>query len=60
MLVAASISPILMREGNNVANLSAGLTVYRIGGDGKLSFVRKYDVDTSKGTQFWSGMVSLG
>jgi len=59
MLVAASIAPILMREGNNVTNLSAGLTVYRIGADGKLSFVRKYDVDTSKGTQFWSGMVAL-
>ena len=59
MLVAASISPILMREGNNVINLSAGLTVYRIGGDGKLTFARKYDVDTSKGTQFWSGMVPL-
>jgi hypothetical protein len=59
MLVAASIQPMLVREGNNVTNLSAGLTVYRIGSDGKLSFVRKYDVDTSKGTQFWSGMVTL-
>lgn len=60
MLVAASVNPILMREGNTVSNLSAGLTVYRIGADGKLTFARKYDVDTSKGTQFWSGMVSLG
>ena len=60
MLVAASVNPILMRDGNNVSNLSAGLTVYRIGGDGKLSFARKYDVDTSMGTQFWSGMVTLG
>jgi hypothetical protein len=59
VLVAASIQPMLVREGNNVTNLSAGLTVYRIGSDGKLSFVRKYDVDTSKGTQFWSGMVTL-
>jgi 6-phosphogluconolactonase (cycloisomerase 2 family) len=59
ILVAASVNPILMREGNKVTNLSAGLTVYRIGNDGKLTFVRKYDVDTSKGTQFWSGMVGL-
>ena len=59
ILVAASVSPILMREGNAVTNLSAGLTVYRIGNDGKLAFARKYDVDTSKGTQFWSGMVGL-
>jgi 6-phosphogluconolactonase (cycloisomerase 2 family) len=59
MLVAASVNPILMREGNNITNLSAGLTVYRVGGDGKLTFARKYDVDTAKGTQFWSGMVTL-
>ena len=24
------------------------------------TFVRKYDVDTAKGQQFWSGMVTLG
>lgn len=59
MLVAASIQPILIRDGNSVSNLSAGLTVYRIGADGKLNFVRKYDVNTAKGTQFWSGMVAL-
>jgi len=58
--MAASIQPLLIRNGNDVTNLSAGLTVYRIGGDGKLRFVRKYDVDTTKGTQFWSGMVTLG
>jgi 6-phosphogluconolactonase len=59
LLVAASIQPMLVRDGTNVTNLSAGLSVYRIGGDGKLTFVRKYDVDTAKGTQFWSGMVTL-
>ena len=59
MLVAASVNPILIREGDKVTNLSAGLTVYRVGADGKLTFARKYDVDTSAGTQFWSGMVTL-
>jgi 6-phosphogluconolactonase len=59
VLVAASIQPLLVREGNDVTTLSAGLTVYRVGADGKLSFVRKYDVDTGKATQFWSGMVTL-
>ena len=59
LLVAASIQPLLVRDGNNVSTLSAGLTVYRVGADGKLSFVRKYDVDTGKATQFWSGMVTL-
>jgi 6-phosphogluconolactonase (cycloisomerase 2 family) len=59
LLVAASIQPMLMRDGDTLRNESAGLSVYRMGEDGKLSYVRKYDVDTAKGTQFWSGMVTL-
>ena len=60
MLVAASIMPILVREGFRVGTLTAGLMVYRIGGDGRLDFVRKYDVEaTSQSQQFWSGMVTL-
>jgi 6-phosphogluconolactonase (cycloisomerase 2 family) len=59
LLVAASIQPMLMREGNKLRNESAGLSVYRVRSDGTLDYVRKYDVDTRKGTQFWSGMVTL-
>ena len=59
LLLAASIKPLLMRKGNAVKTLSAGITVYRINADGTLAFVRKYDVDTGKGQQFWSGVVAL-
>ena len=60
MLVAASVVPIQVREGSRVGTLSAGLTVYRIGSDGKLDFARKYDVEaTNQNQQFWSGMVTL-
>lgn len=60
LLVAASIQPLPLRNGTRVENLSAGLSVYRINeSNGRLTFVRKYDVDTSAGTQFWSGMVTL-
>jgi 6-phosphogluconolactonase len=59
LLVASSIRPLPVREGNEVKTLTAGLMVYRVGADGKLAFVRKYDVDTGKGQQFWSGMVTL-
>ena len=48
-----------LREANAVKTLTAGITVYRINADGTLAFVRKYDVDTGKGQQFWSGMVAL-
>ena len=60
MLVAASLQPLPVRDGGGVKTLSAGLTVYRIGADGKLTFVRKYDVEVGNKTQFWSGMVTLG
>jgi 6-phosphogluconolactonase len=60
MLVAASIMPVPVREGFRVGTLTAGLMVYRIGSDGRLDFVRKYDVEaTSQSQQFWSGMVTL-
>ena len=48
-----------VREGGTVKMLSAGLSVYLVGGDGKLDFVRKYDVDVGDKNQFWSGMVAL-
>jgi len=59
MLVAASIQPLPVRNGNRIETLSAGLSVYRMSGDGQLTFTRKIDIDTAKGTQFWSGMVTL-
>jgi len=59
LLVAASIQPMAVRDGNMVTTLPAALSVCRIGSDGTLTFVRKYDVDTGKFMQFWSGMVTL-
>jgi 6-phosphogluconolactonase len=58
LLVAASDLPMAVRDGNTVTTLAAGLSVYRIGSDGTLDFVRKYDVDTGKFMQCWSGMVT--
>jgi 6-phosphogluconolactonase len=57
LLVTASVWPMPMRDGTT---LPAALSMFRIGGDGKLEFVRKYDVDaTSQKQQFWSGMITL-
>ena len=56
MLIAASILPMAMRDGST---MSAALVVYRIGDDGKLTFARQYDVDTSRFMQFWTGIVTL-
>ena len=59
MLVAQHNLPVLVREGNEVKTVSAGLSVFRIGTDGKLDFVRKYDVDVRDKLMFWMGMVPL-
>jgi 6-phosphogluconolactonase len=58
LLVAASIRPLAQRDGNTITTLTAGIMVYRIATDGTLAFVRKYDVNTARGQQFWSGMVT--
>ena len=59
LLVVASIMPVPVAAGSKDAPMPAGLSVFRIGDDGKLTFARKYDVDVGQAQQFWSGMVTL-
>lgn len=56
VLIAASTTPMPLEGGGTV---SSGLSVYRIGADGKLDFVRKYDTNTGTGVQFWSGLLTM-
>jgi len=49
MLVAASVQSLLVRDGADLKMPPAGLSVFRIGGDGKLAFAREYDVDVAIG-----------
>jgi len=60
LLVVANLEQALVRDKNTVRTLPANLAVFRIGADGRLTFVRKYDQDTDKGRSlFWTGMVEL-
>ena len=59
MLVAQHNLPVNVRDGDAIKTLPAGLSVFRIGEDGKLTFVRKYDIDVGDRTMFWMGMVPL-
>lgn len=59
LLVAQHNLPVDVREGNTVKTIQAGLSVLRMGGDGKLTFVRKYDIGVGDKTMFWMGMVPL-
>jgi len=59
MLVAQHNLPVDVRDGDAIRTVQAGLSVFRIGDDGKLTFVRKYDVDVGDKLMFWMGMVPL-
>jgi 6-phosphogluconolactonase len=59
ILVAANQNAVTKREGTVESRVPASLAVFRIGGDGKLSFVRKYDVETGQGRSLmWVGMIT--
>lgn len=54
MLVAAHISAFNVRDsGSTTASVPACMTTFRIGSDGKLSFVAKYDVETAGMRRLW-------
>jgi 6-phosphogluconolactonase (cycloisomerase 2 family) len=59
LLVAEHNLPVNVRDGDTVRTVPAGLSVFRVGDDGKLTFARKYDVDVGDKTMFWMGMVPL-
>jgi 6-phosphogluconolactonase len=58
-LVAEHNLPVNVRDGDTVKAAPAGLTVFRMGEDGKLTFARKYDIDVGDKSMFWMGMVPL-
>ena len=60
LLAVANQSPLAVRDGNGARTVSASLTLFRVGADGKLQFARKYDIETGPGRNlFWTGFVSL-
>ena len=60
ILVAANQTAVTVRVTGVDTLVPACLSVYRMGGDGKLQYVRKYDVETDSGRSLmWSGMVTL-
>ena len=57
LLVTASIKPHAVLEGDQVVQVPAALTIFRIGGDGRLAFVRRQAVDTPPGEMlYWMGI----
>ena len=60
ILIAANQNAALVRDGQSLRMEPASLALFRVRADGKLDFVRKYDVETDRGKSlFWMGIVSL-
>jgi 6-phosphogluconolactonase len=59
LLVTATIAPINVRDGARVVRIPAGLSLFRVGNDGTLDFVRTYDVETNGKFQWWMRIVGL-
>jgi 6-phosphogluconolactonase len=59
LLIAASIKSVPVRQGGAITAVPARISVYRIANDGKLEMARQYDVDTGRGQQFWTGLVTI-
>lgn len=58
LLVAANIISLDYQDaGGAITTVPASLALFRIADDGKLEYLRKYDVDVGAKTMFWMGMV---
>lgn len=59
LLIAATIVNMLVRDGEAVRRVPCALSLFRIAADGRLTFVRKYDLDIPDQSQMWVGMMAL-
>ncbi len=59
ILIAANKSPITVREDGALRTVPASLDLFRIGADGTLTYIRKYDINVGNGSLFWMGMIGL-
>jgi 6-phosphogluconolactonase len=57
LVVVAHILGLRIRDGDTIRDVPARLSLFRIGGDGKLEFTHSYDVDLGGRTMWWMGMV---
>ena len=59
MLVAGNTQQLPVKDGNTYRDLPAGMTTYHMAADGKLEFVKKYDLPAGTNQIFWTGFVPL-
>ena len=58
MLVTLAVAPLAVRDGDQVRDVPAGLSVFGVAGDGRLSLARTYDIDAAGAALMWCGMIA--
>ncbi len=59
LLAASHVMNGRVRDGDAVRELPCCISLFRIGDDGRLSFLRKHDIELGDRHMFWMGMVGL-
>jgi hypothetical protein len=59
MPVRANLIEQPVRDGDAIRAQPATLSTYRTGDDGRLTFIRSYDIETNGLLQFWGGFTWL-
>lgn len=59
LLIAANQKTLQVKEGDTLKTVPANLSVFRIGNDGKLAFVRKYDVNAGSKWLLWMDLIEI-
>jgi 6-phosphogluconolactonase len=61
LLVAANMNAVTKREGAAETQVPASLAVFRVGADGKLTLLRKHNIESGQGRgMMWVGMLRVG
>lgn len=57
ILLSADIAPMLVRKGEDLVTVPASLAVFRIGDDGRLTLLRRHDLEAGPEKVLWMGIV---
>ncbi len=56
ILIAANVAPTFFRDGDSLNKVPANLALFRVQEDGRLEFLRRYDLDVGSEMIWWMGI----
>ncbi len=58
LLIAGNLAPTVQKQGEHLIKIPANLALFRIGADGRLTFLRRHDLDVGEEMVWWTGMIT--